>query len=267
MAYGMKLGGANLAFKGGLLNATRYIGLFSAEGTELSGNNYNRVGIALAGWQADGSEYENVAVQTFGPPNPGAWLPIVGWGLFANSTGGTRLFDVDITDTAAPGIGASVTAAAEAIGYGFTGAVTSDGSLAALSEGLLSGTRYITLHPGASPTKTEGGDAGTTSNAIATNGAVNGGGTPLAVQAQASNWTVDNTSNTNARARNNAVLSYGIQAADLPQPGSIALRDGNAHTSNILWTAALTADDPDLGDALQFNVNAITIPMTITAVV
>ena len=261
MAYGMKLGGAMLAYKGGLLNASRYIGLFSAEGTELSGNNYNRVAIALAGWQADGNEYENTAIQTFGPPNPGAWLPIDSWGLFANSTGGTRLLDVDITDTAAPGIGASVTAAAEAIGYGFTGAVTQDGSRAALSEGLLSGTRYITLHPGATPTKTGGDD---TSNAIATNGAVNGGGTPLAAQAAAGQWTIDTSTQTNARARNNVVLSYGIQAADLPRPGSIALRDGNAHTSNILWTAALTADDPDLGDALQFNVNAIVIPMTIT---
>ena len=264
MAYGIKLAGAQLAYKGGLLNATRFIGLFSAEGTELTGNNYARVSIALAGWQADGSEYENTAVLTFGPPQPAAWLPIDSWGLFSASSGGARLLDVDITDTAAPGIGASVTAAAEAIGYGFTGAVTQDGSIAALSEGLLSGTRYITLHPGASPSKTEGGDAGTTSNAIATNGNTAGTGTPLAVQAQAGQWTIDTSTQTNARARNNVVLSYGIQAADLPQPGSIALRDGNAHTSNILWTAALTADDPDLGDALQFNVNSIVIPMTIT---
>ena len=262
MAYGIKFGGAQLAYKGGLLNGTRHIGLFSAEGTELAGNNYTRVSIALAGWQADGSEYENTAVQTFGPPQPAAWLPIDSWGLFASSSGGTRLLDVDITDTAAPGIGASVTAAAEAIGYGFTGAASTEGSLAALSEGLLSGTRYITLHVGATPNRTAGDD---TSNAISTDGSSAGGGTPLAVQATATQWTVDMTNQTNARARNNVVLSYGIQAADLPRPGSIALRDGNAHTSNILWTAALTADDPDLGDALQFNVNAIVIPMTITS--
>ena len=264
MAYGLKAGGADLAYKGGLFNGNRYAALFSAEGTELTGNNYARVLMALADWQADGSEYENMGVETWGPPNA-AWLAIDSWGLFAATSGGTRLFDVDITDTDPPGLNAMVSAAAEALGYSFSGAVTQAGSVACLTEGLLSGTRAITLHPGSTPIRTDAGES-STSNAIATNGDSNGGGTPVAVSVAAGDWTITSQNNTTRRARNNKLLDYGVQAANLPNIGSIALRDGSAHTSNILWTAELsTARNPGLGDDLEFAVNAIVIPLTITA--
>ena len=265
MAYGLKQAGGELAFKGGLLNGQRYIGLFSAEGTELSGNNYARNGIVLADWQADGAEYENANVEAFGPPQTNDWLALDSWGLFTTSTGGTRILDVDMTDTDPPTLGASVSAMAEALGWGFTGSVTSAGSIAALSEGLLSGTRYLTIHNAATPLSTNAG-ASTTSNAYSTNGNTNGTGTMIAVQAQAAHWTTDLATATNLRARNNRVLSLGRQVADLTKPQSVALRNGNAHTSDILWTSALTATDPDLGDTLQFNVNGIVIPLTITSV-
>ena len=253
MAIGLKEEGAALAFKGGLLNGNRWIALFSAEGTELSGNGYARNPIVLADWQADGAVYENSGAETFGPPTPAAWLAITHWGLYDALTGGNLLLDVDITDTDPPGIGASVSAAAEAIGYSFSG-VTTQGSIAALSEGLLSGTRRLTLHNAATPTK---------SNAINTDGSVGTTGTPVTVAATAGQWTTDTPSNTNHRARNNVILNYGIQTADLPDPQSVAIRNGTDHTAEILWSAALTADDPGLGDALQFAAQAIVIPLTI----
>ena len=264
MAYGLKAGGADLAYKGGLFNGNRYAALFSAEGVELTGNNYARVLMALADWRADGSEYENVGAETWGPPNA-IWSAIDSWGLFAATSGGTRLFDVDITDTDPPALNAMVSAAVEALAYGFDGAITEDGSIACLTEGLLSGTRAITLHPGSTPMKTDAGES-TTSNAVATNGSSNGGGTPLVIAAAAADWTITNQNATTRRARNNKVLDFGPQAANLPQIASIALRDGSAHTSKILWTAELaTARNPNLGDDIEFAVNGISIPLTITA--
>ena len=271
MASGIKEAGASLAFKGGLLNGNRWIGLFSAEGTEISGNDYARVSMTLSDWQADGAEYENSGVETFGPPRPGAWPALTHWGLFDAVTAGNLLFDVDMTDTDPPGVGASVTAAAEALGWSFTGAVSTNGSLAALTTGLLSGTRAISLHNAATPVvaETPDGSSGATGNAINTDGTVGAaaGKTMVAVSVAAGDWDVDSPSNTNRRARNNRVLSYGIQTADLPDPLSMAIRNGSAHNSQILWTAALTADDPGLGDALQFGVNSIVIPLTMTATV
>ena len=270
MASGLKEAGATLTFKGGLLNGNRYIGLFSAEGTELSGNGYARKLIALAGWTEDGAEYENTAAVTFGPPNP-AWAAITHWGLFSAQTSGNLLFDVDITDTDVPQVGADVTAAMKVLGAGFTGAVSTDGSIAAMKEGLLQGTRYISLHNHAVPAVADSDD-GTGSadgNHINTDGSVGAasGKTMVAVAAAAADWTVDSPSNTNRRARNNKQLQYGVQTADLPDPLSIAIRDGNMPTSKILWTSALTSPDPQLGDALHFAANGIVIPCTMTAAV
>ena len=255
MAAGLKQAGAELALKDGLLNGNRYLALFSAEGTEFSGNNYTRNLIVLADWQADGRVYENSGAETFGPPQPAGWDEITHWGLFDASTSGSLLFDVDITDTSAPGIGASVSAAAEAIGYSFTG-VTSEGSKAALAEGIVSGTRALSLHNAGTPTK---------SNAIQTNGTVGTDETLLQIGITAGQWTTTTPQTTQHRARNNVVRSFGIQSANLPQPASVALRDGTDHTAEILWSTTLTADDPNIGDALQFAVNSLVIPLTITA--
>ena len=263
MTVGIKLAGADLAFKGGLLNGNRYAGLFSAEGTELTGNNYGRQLLALSDWQADGAEYENAAQEVWGPPQPAAWLAVTHWGLFSAETSGNLLLDVDITDTNAPGIGASVAAAMAQIGWSFTGQSSTAGSVAALSEGMLSSTRYLTLHSAATPLRTDDGES-STSNTISTNGASDGSGTPLALTIAAADWTVDTQPAGTRRARNNKVMNFGIQTADLPDPLSVALRDGNQHTSNILWHTSLTADDPSLGDALSFAANALvmTLPFT-----
>ena len=263
MTVGIKLAGANAAYKGGLLNATRYLALFSAEGTELTGNNYSRVAMTLSDWTADGAEYENSMQEVWGPPQPNAWLAVTHWGLFDADSAGNLLLDVDITDTNAPGIGASVAAAMAQIGFGITGRASTAGSVAALSEGILSGTRYLTLHSAATPLATDAGES-TTSNAIATNGSMDGSGTPVSVVVAAGDWTLDTQPAGTRRARNNKVLTFGLQTANLPDPLSVAFRDGNAHTSNILWHTDLTADDPNLGDTLSFAANALVLTLPFT---
>jgi len=261
MAAGLKQAGADLAFKGGLHNGTRYLALFSAEGTELSGNGYARRPITLAQWDDDGAEQENANQVVWGPPQPAAWLAVTHWGLYSALTAGNLLYDVDITDTDPPGVGAEVAAAADTVGFSFTG-LPSRGSLQMMKEGLVSGTRYLMLSNNSSPASSAGGG---TSNIINTDGTVGGSGTPVAVAAVAGDWTLDNQNTTTRRARNNKILSFGIQSADLPDPVRLLLCDGNSHASNILWDVALTSDDPSLGDNLSFAVNAISILLTQTA--
>ena len=264
MTAGLKQAGADQAFKTGLHNASLYLALFSAEGVELAGNGYARQPIALADWDDSGAQQVNHDAVTWGPPQPAAWLAVTHWGLFDALTNGNLLYDVELgTATAAPGIGALVSAAAETIGFEFTGdGIGNVGSLAMMKKGLVSGTRYLMFSDNAAPQS----DAGTgTSNIINTDGSVgsDGSGTPLAVQVAAGVWTPDNNGG-NRRLRNNAPIDIGTQSVDLPDPASLLLCDGNAHTSNILWWNALTSDNPRLGDTLSFATNSISILLGIT---
>ncbi len=224
MAYGLKLAGANLAYKGGLLNGNRYIGLLSAENTEFTQSGYARELMALPDWAPDGRAYENAAQELFGPPQV-IWPAIVGWDLRDQLTGGNRLFNVDVTDTGAPGIGASVGADAEQIGFQFTGGnLTVEGSVKCFTEGLLSGNRYLILCSGATPNSGDGATDGN-GNFINTDGTTGygSGKTPVSVAITPGQWTLDTVSSTRRRARNNIIKSYGIQAADLPDPMTVAL--------------------------------------------
>ena len=264
---GLKVAGADLLFKGGLLSATKYVGLIDTSGDEINGNNYARQSMTSFGgsgsWQADGAEYENRQTIQFPQPTGGAWNAISDWGLYTALTSGQLLLTVDVSpDTAAPQIGADVAAAAEAIAVGITG-VTTAGSLAMLQTGLLSGTRYLTLHT-ASP--------GTTgANVIFTDGVVwdgsnQGSKTLVAVQANAGDWTLDDMETpARRRARPNKSLTFGRQTADLPDPTHMALRDGNAHNSGVLWSSAITAADPGLGATLQFLANSIELRLPVDA--
>ena len=259
---GLKSAGADLAYKGGLFAGTKYIGLLDTDGAELSGNGYSRTaatGFGSSGfWQADGNEYENREEVSFPEPTGAAWSPIGYWGLYSAQTGGTLLFDVDITDTTAPQIGADITSPAEGIGYAFSG-LSNAGSLAALQSGLFSGTRYLTLHTG---------DPGATgANLIFTDGVVWDGSnqaskTAVRLQPAAADWTVD-TNNNARRARNNKQLSFGVQTANLPAISWIALRDGGAYNSGVLATANFTARDPGLGDAIVLAANSLVFTIAI----
>lgn len=274
MAYGIKVAGANLAFKGGLFNGNRYLALLSAETTEFSGNGYSRVAMTLADWQREGSTsriYENVAQELFGPPTGAAWDEIVGYALYSAATAGNLLFNVDVTDTDAPGIGASVGADAETIGYQFAagGNLTPAGSVACLTEGLFAAGRRLVLHSGATPVQANSADGSgdTDGNAMNTDGTSGAaaGKTLVSVATAPADWTLDTvTSPRSRRARNNKILAYGVQAADLPDPMSVALRAGNAHDSDILMWWPVTSEDPGLGDALQFAANTLAYSLNVT---
>lgn len=262
---GLKLAGADLAFKGGLLNGSKYVGLLQQNATEFSGDGYARVEMSGFGnsgdWQTDGAVYENRQTVQFPAPSGNPWPAIGRWGLYSAATGGDLLFDVDITDTAAPGVGADVEAVAEAIGWSFTG-LTAAGSIAAMMEGLVSGTRYLSLHTG---------DPGTTgARAIFTDGVVwNGsnesGKTLVQVQAAAAQWTLSSPSGTVRRAALNASLSFGVQVNDLPSFTHVALRDGDAVDAAVLASDDFTAVDPGVGFTLSFAADALRLNLTVEA--
>lgn len=242
---GMKSAGADLAFDSGLFNGTRYLGAHSAEGTELTGSAYARISVVLADWSADGRNYRVTGAENFPEPTA-AWLGITHWALYSAATSGVRYLtypnggDMDAAD-----IGASVGFDANSIGWGFTGKVTQAGSLKCCNEGLLAGTRYLTIHTA------EPSDTG--SNRI-----------DDPIQVSSSQWTKDSPSGMR-RVRNNAELSFGIAATDLAMPAWVALRDGNGNNAAVLWKDQfdVTADDPSIGDALSFPVNSLAITMAI----
>ena len=252
---GMKLAGANLFWKGGLVNGSRALAAFSAVGTELTGNSYARIPMTLADWTISGSGFRNADVQTFPIPAPLAWLPVTHWGLYSAASGGNLLLDYDSDDTAAPQLGASVGFDAGAVGWNFVaGKITQQGARAGCRSGLVSGTRTLTLHSG---TVASG------SNFV-----------DQPVTVAASLWTASTVANTpgtsdgqrHRRLRNNAAVNFGLALSDLPEIMSVALRNGtDGSSADILWssTFSMTASDPGPGDRLSFAANAITMIMPI----
>ena len=240
---GLKAIGADRAFINGLFNGNRWLAAFSAAMTEQAWGDYARIATALANYQASGRNYVNSGVLNFADPTS-AGVAITHWGMYDAANAGNLLLDYELASAlAAPQVGASVGFDAGAIGWGFSGAVTEMGSRACCSAGLLSGTRYLSIHTD------DPGTAG--DNAVANEDPIQ------VMQAQ---WTLD-TTGANRRARNNAVLSFGASTADLPVAMWVALRDGDADDANVLWKDQFdtTPDDPDLGDTLQFNVNQLAI--------
>ena len=240
---GMKTAGATLFYKGGLLGGTKYIGLIDTSDSELSGDAYARVAMAGFGgsdsWQLDGEEYENRESVAFPSPT-GAWSAIGKWGLYSALTSGELLADVDIDpDTAAPQTAADVSAAMQTLGIGFTG-VTPAGSLKGMNEGLLSGTRYVTLHSG---------NPGTAGASFV--GA-------LRAQVAESAWNLDDNAS-NRRARNGSVISFGSQASNLGAVTWVALRDGAGANAAVLFSTSFSSVDPAAGDTISFGARAISV--------
>ena len=238
---GMKAAGADLAFKGGLLNGNRYLAAFRAAGVEQSWGAYARILRVLADWTANGRNYRNNSVTDFVNPTS-VGVAITHWGAYSALAGGDLLFDYELASAlAAPAINASVGFDTNAVGWGFSSSVTQEGSLRSMDAGLVSGVRYLTIHDGAPGT--------TGDNAIED---------PILV-AEAE-WSLD-TSGGNRRARNNVIKSFGVAATDLPRAMYVALRSGNAANSPVLWFDEFDsqANDPDIGDILRFNVNQLSI--------
>ena len=244
-----KAEGADLLFKGGAFNRTTHVALFSAAGTELTGNAYARVSRTLSNWKDDGAGMVNDGAIEFPQPNPAAWSAITHWGLYTAASSGTLLVDYDSTDTAAPQLGAPVGMLDGTIGWRFSDHATQAGGRKMLDEGLVSGTRTLTLHDGAPGT--------TGANMI-----------DQAVTVAAAAWTLD-TQAADAeagtvkrrRARNNTVINFGAAITDLPTPTFIALRDGTSSNAPVLWLDALpgSTTDPALGDTLSIAANTLAI--------
>lgn len=248
---GYKVAGADLLFKGGLLNGSRHVGLLDASDAELSGNAYARIALALAAWTKGTSAYSNTAAIQFPQPNPAAWGAIGGWSLHSAATAGDVLADDDLpADTSAPQLGASVRINAGTLVVSLSGAVLAAGSLKAMDEGLLSGTRALSLHSAAVPSTSNQQDDSVTIAAASWT---------LDTQDAVSSGPAEDQHPKRRRARNNTVVSFGVQTSNLPALMTVALRDGTATSADILWYDQFSTEDPSLGDTLTFPVNALAI--------
>ena len=246
---GVKPAGADLILKNGIFNGSRYLGARNAADAEIDENPYSRILMTLADWQASGRRYENKADENFPLPTE-AWEAIARWSLHTHATAQAGNSDLLMTQPiraggAAAAIGAAVGWDAGLFELGFTGHVTVAGSLKCCNEGLLSGTRYLSVHLGPP------GDNG--AQLI---------DQPL--QVFEADWSFS-TAGTQRRARNNKVFDFGALATDVTTPMYVALRAGAATNSDVLWADQFSPlpSDPGLGYRMRFLANALVIPITI----
>lgn len=252
---GLKAAGADLLFKGGLLNGTRGIAALSAAGTEFgAAGGYERIAMALADWTipvsgANHGTARNTAVQNW--PEPTAVLAdMTHFGIYSATSAGDLLWDFAIDGDVDPAqIGADFGIDAGALVLGGSGVVTNEGMRLAFREGLLSGTRAISIHT-AEPDATGSNQEGAS----------------VTVTAAQFDLT-SNTANTLRRARNNVRVRPAASTTDLDDTTWAALRAGTASNAQVLMKAAYTnnPDDPASGDALVFNTNMFEIRLTVDA--
>ena len=247
---GLKVEGAKLLLKGGLLNRTNYIAALADAATEFTNTgNYARIAIALAAWTlTNAGAAENTAAANF--PSPSAVLqdPMY-MGMYdsqAVGSGNLLLTTAFAGNPEPPGIGAPFGFDAGQIDLGRTAAskVIGRGQRAAFEEGLVSGTRYFSVH------SAEPGDQG-------------GSQIDDSVLVAASLW--DFTASMEQEVQNNASIAFGVQASDEARPTWTALRDGAGAGANVLWKDELDeqALDPDVGATITILANMVTIGFTI----
>jgi len=245
---GFKTAGADLALKGGVLAGNRWLAAMSSATVELSGSSYARNPVALSDWVRSAvlnetHRYITRATEDFPLPT-GAWANWTHWGLHGAVSGTAALYYVGALTSGggAAQIGAAVGWNAGDLGLGFTGAVTPAGSIKALVEGLLSGTRRLSIHSDdpANPQDHLIDDA---------------------IPVVAADWTLDDFSTTRRRARNNKILSFGAAATDPARPVWVAISDGTASSDDVLWKDMFDsqAQDPALGDTISFGENVLDI--------
>ena len=249
---GLKLAGARLLLKGGLLNGTRYVSVKSAEATEFTDAWYNRKSIALADWTRNNMGLaENTAALDFDTPTANAVASPSHIGLSShldpsNAADVEYLTSALTGSPAAPALGASFGFDAGTLELTDTAndAVTALGMKKAYESGLVSGTTYMAVLAG-DPT---------------------GAGVQLLTRQSitAANWLEDSGQMNSVR--NNVALNYGVTASALSRPTYVGLYDALT-SGNLLWYDALDSQAlvPAAGATISIAVNAIRIGFTIDA--
>ncbi len=260
---GLKTPGAVYALKGGLLNRALYIGVGTGDSTEYAentGGTYARIAVSgLSAWtRNDTGIAQNTAAMNFSDPSSDysasptdmfLWdKPFETTDDSDDTNNPVLLWQADLTgNPGTPVLGSRFGFNASALRLSLVGgAVTAMGSKAAFEAGLVSGTRYLSLHsadPGTDGSNRQGGF----------------------VEVADTVWTAvaDETN----KVQNNAVISWGVQTTDLPDLMWVALRDGNTDAAQVLWKDAFDndPDDPRIGATISFPISMITIGFTVDA--
>lgn len=245
---GLKLAGARLLHKGGLLNRTNYIAVMSSATAEFADSWYRRRAMALAAWtRTNAGLASNTEALEFPTPMANAALAPSHFGIYSAATAGTLYATQALTG--------SPLAPAQNASFGFdagdlelalaTGAVTGRGLRRAFESGIVSGTTYVGLferqpsgnNPGAIDDRVGVAEAGWVENSAAMN-----------------------------NVRNSAAVEFGIQATNEPRPLWVGLFDA-ATAGNLLWEDQFDATpaDPEAQARLTIPANTMSIGFTIDA--
>ena len=250
---GMKIAGATLCMKGGLLNRTVYLYPMSSSTAvfDTDSGGFSAISMGLSDWTRNNNgRAGNTAVKNFPEPTATLAQPThvgIANGADEDDDGFTLYWTGTVTGSpAAPVLGASFGFDADALGMtAAAGALTGRGSKACLEEGLVSPGRWLTLHSGNPGTNgaNEEGDA----ISVAT-------GDFRAVSSEAN------------KVENNKILTWGVQNTDLPDLMWVALRDG-ASSGNVLWADAFDNNppDPEIGDTISLAVGALKLGVLVDA--
>ena len=245
---GLKVAGAKLMLKGGLLNRTlRVAAMRSAtqEFARAAANgypNYARASIALAAWtRTDAGLAENTAALEFPEPTADSTATPTHWALYSAATGGT-LYAVQALagSPEAPVLGSDFGFAPGTLELArAAGAVTGLGMKRAYESGLVSGTTHVGLFANQ--------PSGATPTAIGDR-----------VGVAAAGWAED--SDAANQVRNAAEIGFGQQSVDQPRPVWAGLFDASTG-GNLLWEDQLDsmAADPGLGATITIAAEAMAI--------
>lgn len=245
---GLKLAGARLLRKGGLLNRTNYIAAMRSATIEFADTWYGREAIVLADWsRTNAGLAENTAALDFERPTANADFAPSHWAMYTAETGGTLLAVQALDGTpAAPALGAS---------FGFdagrleimvsAGAVTGLGMKKAYESGIVQDTTYLAI----TQRQPSGGNPGQidTREAIAS-----------------ATWVEDAAMQHTVR--NSAAVDFGIQLTDVAQPMWVGLYTLGAG-GDLLWEDQIdvTPDDPDAGASISVPVNRLRLGFVVDA--
>ena len=246
MAGVLKVEGAKLLLKGGLLNGNRNIhAMRSATQTFTTAGDYEAIVMGLADWSlgADGTA-KNTAKESWPTPTADLADP-VGISLY-NGANWLYHWTSLRANVDAPEAGADFAILADQLELTLktsAAALTARGLQLAYSAGLVSGTRYMSMHS-AEPGATGGSQHGESTEVLE------------------ATWEVVSTAQNSVH--NASAITWMRQLTNLPEITWVALREGTTTNANVLWKKQLTtATDPVLGATPFIDDEAATISFTI----